>query len=106
VGFSLDISYLRLAHLSAEYEKNCYFHDLGHGKIKETIQDREVILTMEKVDKTLKPPKVFISYSWTTPEHESWVLELATRLRENYVAVWMRGSHGYRFPGGCLKYGV
>lgn len=25
-------------------------------------------------------PKLFISYSWTTREHEEWVLELATRL--------------------------
>jgi hypothetical protein len=28
----------------------------------------------------LKAPRVFISYSWTTPEHEGWVLDLATRL--------------------------
>lgn len=30
-------------------------------------------------------PKVFISYSWTTPEHENWVLELATGLRQSGV---------------------
>ncbi|PJN48814.1 hypothetical protein PAEAM_56760 [Paenibacillus sp. GM1FR] len=29
-----------------------------------------------------KIPVVFISYSWTTPEHEKWVYELAERLRE------------------------
>lgn len=28
-------------------------------------------------------PKVFFSYSWTTPEHEKWVLELATKLMED-----------------------
>lgn len=28
----------------------------------------------------IKVPRVFISYSWTTPEHEEWVLDLATRL--------------------------
>ncbi|MBE3649727.1 SEFIR domain-containing protein [Paenibacillus polymyxa] len=28
-----------------------------------------------------KIPVVFISYSWTTPEHENWVYELAERLR-------------------------
>lgn len=33
----------------------------------------------------MSEPKVFISYSWTTPEHEKWVLELATGLRENGV---------------------
>lgn len=29
---------------------------------------------------TAKVPKVFISYSWTSPEHEEWVVDLATRL--------------------------
>lgn len=33
------------------------------------------------------PPKLFISYSWTTPDHEAWVLELATELRESGVDV-------------------
>lgn len=33
------------------------------------------------------PKGVFISYCWTTAEHEEWVLELATRLRENGVNV-------------------
>ncbi|MEX3745958.1 TIR domain-containing protein [Lysinibacillus xylanilyticus] len=28
----------------------------------------------------IKVPHIFISYSWTSPEHEEWVLELATRL--------------------------
>ena len=32
-------------------------------------------------------PKAFVSYSWTTPEHESWVLKLATELREVGVDV-------------------
>jgi len=30
-------------------------------------------------------PKVFVSYSWTTPDHEQWVLDLATQLVENGV---------------------
>lgn len=30
-----------------------------------------------------KPPKVFVSYSWSTPEHESWVEHFATELRES-----------------------
>lgn len=35
-------------------------------------------------DKPLKaPPKVFISYSWTSPEHADWVLGLAERLRRD-----------------------
>jgi len=36
---------------------------------------------------TTKEYKVFISYSWTTPEHEEWVCDLATRLMENGVEV-------------------
>lgn len=33
----------------------------------------------------MSAPKVFISYSWSSPEHESWVLNLATELRESGV---------------------
>ena len=36
---------------------------------------------------TAKPPKLFISYSWTSPSHEEWVLSLATELRESGVDV-------------------
>lgn len=32
-------------------------------------------------------PKLFISYSWSTPEHEQWVINLATELRESGVDV-------------------
>ena len=32
-------------------------------------------------------PKLFISYSWSSPTHEKWVLDLATRLRESGVDV-------------------
>jgi hypothetical protein len=32
-------------------------------------------------------PKAFISYSWSSQEHEKWVLDLATQLRENGVDV-------------------
>lgn len=34
-----------------------------------------------------KPPKVFISYSWSSSEHEAWVVELATDLVESGVDV-------------------
>ncbi|MEN5425936.1 TIR domain-containing protein [Stenotrophomonas pennii] len=33
------------------------------------------------------PPRLFISYSWTSPEHQEWVIDLATRLRSNGVDV-------------------
>jgi hypothetical protein len=32
-------------------------------------------------------PKLFISYSWSNPDHEAWVLQLATELCENGVDV-------------------
>lgn len=34
---------------------------------------------------TTEHPRVFISYSWTSPEHEQFVLDLATTLRDNGV---------------------
>ncbi|WP_077278812.1 toll/interleukin-1 receptor domain-containing protein [Thioalkalivibrio denitrificans] len=32
-------------------------------------------------------PKLFISYSWSSSEHEQWVIELATNLRESGIDV-------------------
>jgi hypothetical protein len=32
-------------------------------------------------------PKLFVSYSWTSPDHEAWVLNLATDLRESGIDV-------------------
>jgi hypothetical protein len=37
------------------------------------------------VESELKPPRAFISYSWTSPDHEQWVHDLATRLRESGI---------------------
>lgn len=34
---------------------------------------------------SLTTPKVFISYSWTSEQHEEWVIELATRLMQDGV---------------------
>ena len=33
------------------------------------------------------PPKLFISYSWSTPEHEQWVVDLAAELVNSGVDV-------------------
>ena len=38
-------------------------------------------------------PKLFISYSWTTPEHVDWAIELATDLRESGVDVILDKWH-------------
>jgi hypothetical protein len=32
-------------------------------------------------------PKLFVSYSWTSPDHEAWVLQLASDLRESGIDV-------------------
>lgn len=32
-------------------------------------------------------PKLFVSYSWTSPDHEAWVIRLATGLQESGVEV-------------------
>jgi len=32
-------------------------------------------------------PKLFVSYSWSTPDHEQWVIDLATELRQSGVEV-------------------
>ena len=35
----------------------------------------------------MKTVKAFVSYSWSSPEHEKWVLDLATDLRESGIDV-------------------
>lgn len=35
----------------------------------------------------IERPKVFISYSWSSPDHEQWVVDFATELRRNGVDV-------------------
>ena len=40
-----------------------------------------------------QPPKLFISYSWTTLEHENWVLKLATDLVDSGVDVILDKWH-------------
>lgn len=35
----------------------------------------------------MSDPKLFISYSWSSPDHEAWILDLATDLRESGVDV-------------------
>lgn len=36
---------------------------------------------------SISQPKVFISYSWSTPQHEQWVLSLAERLSIDGIVV-------------------
>lgn len=37
--------------------------------------------------KKINSPKAFISYSWSSPQHEEWVLELAEKLRSDGVDI-------------------
>lgn len=52
-------------------------------------------------------PTVFISYSWDSPEHSDWVLNLATKLMENGVNVildkWDLGPLGKPLPNFMEK---
>lgn len=40
-----------------------------------------------------KPPRVFISYSWDSPEHRLWVTQLATSLRHDGIDVVLDQWH-------------
>ena len=42
-------------------------------------------MTIDKIETT--PPRAFVSYSWSTPEHEAWVVDLASQLRTSGVDV-------------------
>jgi len=35
----------------------------------------------------MENPKVFISYSWSSPQHEQWIIHLAIELRQAGVDV-------------------
>lgn len=35
----------------------------------------------------MSPPRLFISYSWSSQDHELWVVDLATQLRESGIDV-------------------
>jgi hypothetical protein len=35
----------------------------------------------------METKKLFISYSWSNPDHQQWVIDLATQLRESGVDV-------------------
>jgi TIR domain len=44
-------------------------------------------------NKIIDAPKLFVSYSWSNPEHEQWVLDLATALCESGVDVILDKWH-------------
>ena len=40
-----------------------------------------------------RPPQVFISYSWDSPEHRAWITQLAMTLRQNGIEVTLDQWH-------------
>lgn len=57
----------------------------------------------------IKKPKIFISYCWTTKQHEHWVVELATRLLGDGIQVLLdkwdlkEGQDIYNFMESMVK---
>lgn len=35
----------------------------------------------------IQTPKIFISYSWSSPEHEQWVIDLAENLMQDGIDI-------------------
>lgn len=69
------------------------------------VKKEPVKSTQQKTINTVtaeETPTVFVSYSWDSQEHEAWILELATKLRENGVNAildkWDLGSLGKPLP--------
>ena len=58
--------------------------------------------TQTKQNDNDESPTVFISYSWDSPEHEEWILNLATKLCDNGVNTildkWDLGALGKLLP--------
>lgn len=48
---------------------------------------------MNNSSEPTKNPRVFISYSWDSPEHKSWVKSLATQLRQDGIDVRLDDWH-------------
>jgi hypothetical protein len=69
---------------------------------EETTKSVEPKIEIDSEDDNEEIPTVFISYSWDSIEHETWVLDLATKLRKNGVNAildkWDLGSLGKPLP--------
>lgn len=68
-----------------------------------------VVGNFNMIQKMTGIPKIFISYSWTTPQHEDWVINLAERLVSDGVDViidkWnlKEGNDKYNFMETMVK---
>lgn len=58
-----------------------------------TVLHRAGLLEIQRLRPLQRPPQVFISYSWDSPEHRAWVTQLAITLRQNGVEVILDQWH-------------
>jgi hypothetical protein len=69
----------------------------SHWAVKEVdlaaVLHRAGILPLGVLAPLAPPPHVFISYSWDSPEHRTWVTHLATALRQNGIEVTLDQWH-------------
>src|ERR1700693_6195290 len=56
-----------------------------YGRLK--IMATSTLIELRTPEFPYMSPKLYVSYSWTTRDHEAWVLRLATELRESGVDV-------------------
>ncbi|EMY7657589.1 TPA: toll/interleukin-1 receptor domain-containing protein [Serratia marcescens] len=93
-----EIPYERLRTIYRELDiRNKFEPNRTHWAIKdvnliETLQ--QIGLLENRIYQSQKrPPKVFISYSWDSPEHKLWVSSLATWLRQNGIDIILDQWH-------------
>ncbi|MGP2801457.1 toll/interleukin-1 receptor domain-containing protein [Serratia marcescens] len=93
-----EIPYERLRTIYRELDiSNKFEPNRTHWAIKdvnliETLQ--QIGLLENRIYQSQKrPPKVFISYSWDSPEHKLWVSSLATWLRQNGIDIILDQWH-------------
>lgn len=61
------------------------------------------------MEQTIEHPKIFISYSWSSPEYEEKVMDLAIKLQEDGIEVlidkWIMqpGNDTIDFMEQCVK---
>jgi hypothetical protein len=105
-----------LNHLDEEKRKEFYVKMqlfLEEGNSSKNISTNEQVFdfsttvenenpTQTKQNDDVETPTVFISYSWDSPEHEEWIINLATKLCDNGVNAildkWDLGALGKPLP--------
>ncbi len=63
------------------------FSSSGHASAPRVLGRHSTSRYASEMPSMSTAPRLFISYSWSTPEHEQWVLDLATELAQSGVDV-------------------